>query len=76
MAVLSFDEAKEVLKQENEEFARIYRKHRELDEELLVLEGKKFLTPEEEIREKTIKKDKLRLKDEMAEMIRVYQASK
>ena len=68
--VVGFDEAKEMLKQENEEFARIYRKHRELNEELLVLEGKKDLTPDEESREKTIKKDKLRLKDDMAEMIR------
>jgi len=76
MSSLVFEEAKEILKQENEEFARIYWKHRKLDEELRELEEKRYLTPDEEIREKKMKKDKLRLKDEMAEMIRVYQASK
>jgi uncharacterized protein YdcH (DUF465 family) len=73
MPSLSFEEAKEVLKQENEDFARIYRKHRKLDKELKKLEDRRYLTPEEEVWEKKMKKDKLRLKDEMAKMIRVYQ---
>lgn len=75
MPSLSFEEARDVLKQENEEFARIYEKHRKLDEEVAALEEMRHLTPEEEIREKQLKKDKLRLKDQMAEMITVYQAS-
>lgn len=75
MPSLTFEEAREILKNENEEFARIYRKHRELDEQVVELEDRRFLTPEEEILEKKIKKDKLRLKDKMAEMIREYQAS-
>ena len=75
MPVLSFEKAKEILKDENEEFARIYRKHRKLDEKITELEGRRYLTPEEEIQEKTMKKDKLRLKDKMAEMIKEYQAS-
>jgi uncharacterized protein len=74
MASLTFEEAREVLKQENEEFARIYRKHRQLDEQIQALEEQHYLTPEEEMREKQMKKDKLRLKDQMADMIRVYQA--
>jgi uncharacterized protein YdcH (DUF465 family) len=76
MPTLSFEKAKEILKRENEEFARIYQKHRQLDAEVRVLEERRYLTPEEEIREKQLKKDKLRLKDKMAEMIRVYQESK
>lgn len=76
MPTLSFEKAKEILKQENEEFARIYQKHRQLDEEVRELEERRYLTPEEEIQEKQLKKDKLRLKDKMAEMIRVYQESK
>jgi uncharacterized protein YdcH (DUF465 family) len=76
MPSLSFEEAKEILKQEDEEFARIYRKHRQLDEELKKFGDKPYLTPDEEIQEKKMKKDKLRLKDEMAEMIRVYQSGK
>ena len=76
MPMLSFEETTEILKQENEEFAWIYQKHRELDEKVSELEDRRYLTPEEEIREKQLKKDKLRLKDKMAEMIRVYQESK
>ena len=75
MPSLSFEEAREVLKQENEEFARIYEKHRKLDEEVGVLEEQRHLTPEEEVREKKLKKDKLRLKDHMADMIKMHQAS-
>ena len=75
MPSLSVEEVKEILKQQNEEFARIYQKHRKLDEEVTELEERRFLTPDEELREKQLKKDKLRLKDKMAEMIRVYQAS-
>ena len=74
MPSLSVEEVKNVLKQENEEFARIYQKHRQLDEEVTALEERRYLTPDEELREKQLKKDKLRLKDKMAEMIRVYQA--
>ena len=74
MPSLSVEEVKKVLKQENEEFARIYQKHRKLDEEVTALEERRYLTPDEELREKQLKKDKLRLKDKMAEMIRVYQA--
>jgi len=76
MPSLSFEEAKEILNREDEEFARLYRKHRKLDEELKELEDRRYLTPDEEIREKKMKKDKLRLKDEMAEMIRGYQVGK
>jgi hypothetical protein len=75
MPSLSFEEAKEILKQENEDFARIYQKHRQLDAEVTVLEERRYLTPEEEVREKQLKKDKLRLKDKMAEMVKMYQAN-
>ena len=71
---VSFEDAKEILKNENEEFARIYKKHRELDERIAQLEELRFLSAEEEIEEKQLKKDKLRLKDLMAEMIEKYQA--
>ena len=76
MPSLCFEEAKEILKQEDEDFARLYRKHRKLDEDLKELEVRRYLTPKEEIQEKRMKKDKLRLKDEMAEIIRVYQTGK
>ncbi len=76
MPSLSFEEAKEVLKQENEEFARLYRKHRDLDEKILELEERRYITPEEEIQEKKMKVDKLRIKDTMAEMIKEHLSQK
>ncbi len=76
MSSVSFEEAKEILKQENEEFARIYKKHRDLDDRITELEERRYLTPEEEIQEKKLKKDKLRLKDKMAEMVKEYQESR
>ena len=75
MTSLAFDEVKEILKNENEEFARMYRKHREMDERVTVLEQQPHLTIEEEVEEKQLKVDKLHLKDKMAEMIKQYQAS-
>ena len=75
MPSVSVEDVKEILIKRDEEFARIYRKHRELDEKVTKLEELHHLTPEEEIQEKTMKKDKLRLKDEMAEMIKAYQES-
>ncbi len=70
---VSFEDAKEILKNENDEFARVYRKHRELDERIAHLEEQRFLTPEEEVEEKQLKVDKLHLKDKMAEMVKEYQ---
>ena len=75
MPSLSFEEAREILKRDNEEFAHIYAKHQELDKHLLELEARRFLTPDEEVEEKKLKKEKLRLKDKMAAMIQEYQAS-
>lgn len=69
---LSFEEAKQVLLQNNEEFQKLYYKHRELDDKIVSLEEFQFLEPEDELREKQLKVDKLRLKDRMAEMINVY----
>ncbi|PIE34195.1 DUF465 domain-containing protein [candidate division KSB3 bacterium] len=74
MSALSVQEIENILLKDNEEFARIYRKHRELDEQITKLEELRHLTPEEEVQEKTMKKDKLRLKDQLADMINQYQA--
>jgi uncharacterized protein len=70
---LKDEETKELLKLADPEFARIYNKHREIDDEVRLLEERHHLTPDEEIREKQLKKDKLHLKDQMTEMIRAYQ---
>lgn len=66
------EEIVEVLKKENEEFNRLYHKHRDLDSQLLELQKKTHLTAEDEIEILRIKKEKLYKKDRIAELIREY----
>ncbi|RMG74650.1 MAG: DUF465 domain-containing protein, partial [Nitrospirae bacterium] len=63
-------EIREVLRAENPEFQQLEAEHRALESRLSELEGKPFLTAEEEIEIKQIKKQKLAKKDKMAMMIR------
>ena len=64
---------KEYLLSENEEFRRLARKHRELDERISVLSGRFLLSDEEKFEESTLKKKKLALKDKMADFVRRYE---
>lgn len=64
------EEIVEVLKRENAEFMRLYQEHRELDHQLAEMARKHYLTPEEEVEEKRIKKEKLYRKDKIAELVR------
>jgi hypothetical protein len=66
------EEIVELLKRENEEFRRLCQEHRELDNQIAEYSRKHYLTPEEEVEEKRIKKEKLYRKDRIAEMIRQY----
>lgn len=65
-------EIQEILMQENEEFKRLFQKHRELDAHLLDMSKKPYLTSDEEIEKKRMQKEKLMKKDKMAELIREY----
>lgn len=69
----SIEELQKRLEMENEEYARLKKKHRELDMTLQQLEEKRYLTTEEDLEMKKMKKEKLRLKDQMTEMLRAYQ---
>ncbi len=62
----------EFLKNENEEFRKLSEEHRNLDEFLVEIDSKRYLTPEEEIERKNIQKQKLIKKDRMAELVRDY----
>lgn len=66
------EEIVEILKRENEEFRRLAEEHRNLDNMLLEIDKKPYLTPDEEIERKRIQKLKLNKKDRMAELIREY----
>jgi hypothetical protein len=66
---------KERLLAENVEFRRLHDEHRDHEISLNALSAKPFLTPEEELRERDLKKHKLLLKDKMALIMRDFQKS-
>jgi uncharacterized protein YdcH (DUF465 family) len=62
----------ERLMRENEEFLRVKQAHTQLARQLEELEGKLFLTPQDEVEIKIIKKKKLALKDQMEKILIQY----
>ena len=66
------DRIKEILLKSNEAFRKIHQEHQECEQSLGRLRSKPFLTEEERLEEKMLKKKKLRLKDEMYRMIIEY----
>lgn len=62
----------EKLKEENPEFRKLSEEHHTLDQQLIEIDKKIYLTPEEELERKTLQKQKLQRKDMMAGMIRNY----
>ncbi len=62
-------------RRESEEFCRLEKEHRELDEEIeLKFGGKKYLTPEEEIERKMLQKQKLSKTDRMHAILQEFKA--
>jgi uncharacterized protein len=56
----------------NARFRMLYEEHLFLEKELQKLDQKVFLTPEEEVERKKVKKLKLAGKDEMESILRSY----
>ena len=69
---ISSSHGRDLLMRESEEFQQLSRRHQELDERLVMLTEKLFLTDEETVEEVTLKKKKLAIKDRMAHMIRSH----
>ncbi len=69
---LTQEELKAHLMESDPEFRRLAQKHCEYKKQLEALSSRPFLTPEQQIEETRIKKLKLRLKDQMQEMIDRY----
>jgi uncharacterized protein YdcH (DUF465 family) len=67
-------EIQRLLSQQDPEFQQWIEEHHRCEERLSELTNKNEVTTDEEIEEKTLKKRKLRLKDQMAERIRSYEA--
>lgn len=63
----------QILSQADEQFRNWIDEHHACESRLSELAAKNQVTTEEEIEEKTLKKRKLHLKDQMAERIRSYE---
>jgi len=66
------EELIERLMRENEEFAKAKQAHAELAKRVDELESKAFLTPQDDLELKTLKKKKLVFKDQMERMLQQY----
>ena len=64
-----------ILSSEDEEFRSWLEEHHACESRLSELASKSQVTTEEEIEEKTLKKRKLHLKDQMASKIRTWESS-
>jgi hypothetical protein len=64
---------RELLLQTNEEFHTLASRHHELEDRLLELTSKPYLSDSEQQEEVTLKKKKLQLKDQMEEIVRRHQ---
>jgi uncharacterized protein YdcH (DUF465 family) len=60
------------LLRDNAEFRRLAEEHQSYDNQLEDLSNKHFLSEEEKLQEKTLKKKKLMLKDQMHSMVQKY----
>jgi len=65
------EELIEHARRESDEYVRLEKDHRELDERIESLFGDRaYLTPEEEIEKKTLQKQKLAKKDRMYQILK------
>ena len=69
---VSQDELKAHLMATDEHFRELATLHHDYDDKLQALEAKHALTDDEQLEEIRLKKQKLRLKDEMAEIMSRY----
>jgi uncharacterized protein YdcH (DUF465 family) len=63
----------QILSSEDPQFRQWIEEHHQCEARLNELFGKKEVSTDEELEEKTLKKRKLHLKDQMAERIRSYE---
>jgi uncharacterized protein YdcH (DUF465 family) len=66
----------QLLSTEDQEFRQWIEEHHQCENRLNELIAKNEVTVDEELEEKTLKKRKLRLKDQMAERIRSYETAR
>lgn len=69
---MSDKEITDLLIKENEEYRKLDEEHRDLENILVEIDRKVYLTTEEEVERKRVQKLKLLKKDRMAEIVREY----
>ena len=70
--VISEAELRHQLLKENAEYQRLAAEHQSYNDQLLDLSNKHFLSEEEQLQERTLKKKKLMLKDQMYSIIQKF----
>ena len=70
-----FADIQRILSTEDSEFRTWLEEHHQCESRLSELSNKNQVTDDEELEEKTLKKRKLHLKDQMAARIRSYEAT-
>jgi uncharacterized protein YdcH (DUF465 family) len=65
---------KNLLLETNDEFRQLASRHHELDEQLIALESKHYLSDSEHVEEVNLKKHKLHLKDRMEAILREHRS--
>jgi uncharacterized protein len=70
-----FEEMKKKLLESNDEFRQLATQHHDLDERIHTLATRQYLSEPEQLEEVTLKKRKLRLKDQMETMLRHFRAA-
>jgi uncharacterized protein len=71
----ALEETKAHLMETSEEFRRLAVQHKEFSRQLDILEALPHLTEQEQLEETRLKKMKLRLKDQMEEMVKQSRAA-
>jgi hypothetical protein len=69
-------ELKDLLLKESEEFRKLHEEHQSCKKKLEILMSKSFLTEDEKLEEREIKKLKLALKDRMYGLMTQYRGGK
>jgi uncharacterized protein YdcH (DUF465 family) len=68
-------ELRELMLRESEEFKNLHKQHQKFEKELEKFKSKSFLTEDEKIKERELKKKKLALKDKMLFLMKQYKSS-
>lgn len=69
------EETKQHLYEHDPQFRRLKDKHQQFKEQLGKIDAHAFLTPEQEMEQRVIKKKKLQIKDQMQQMIKAFKCS-